>query len=93
MRTVEEDKKRRKQPESGREEPAGPADEYEALRAELLKGLRRQPGDTRALMRIAGTLSRMEVAMRRMSPGKREELAESLGALLERYGDLIAPPD
>jgi len=28
-----------------------------------------------------------------MSPHKREELAENLGALLERFGNLIAPPD
>ena len=77
----------------GGEEKSGPEDEYEALRLEFLKGLRRQPGDTRALMRVATALSRMAAEQRRMSPAKREELAESLGALLERFGDLIAPPD
>jgi hypothetical protein len=77
----------------GGEEKSGPADEFEALRLEFLKGLRRQPGDTRALMRVATALSRMAAEQRRMSPEKKEELAESLGALLERFGDLIAPPD
>ena len=77
----------------GGEEKNGPGDEYEALRAELLKGLRRHPADVRRLIRSAEGLSRMEVALKRMSPRKREELAENLGAILARFGDLIAPPD
>ena len=70
-----------------------PEDEYEALRERLLTALRRNPGDTRSLTRLAGSLARMEVMLKRMSPRKREELAENLGAILERFGDLIAPPD
>jgi len=77
----------------GGEEKSGPADEFEALRLELLKGLRRRPGDTRVLMRVATALSRMAAEQRRMSPAKKAEPVESLGALLERFGDLIAPPD
>jgi len=44
-------------------------------------------------MGVATALSRIAGEQRRMSPAKREELAENLGALLERFGDLIAPPD
>ena len=74
-------------------EKRGPADEYEALRARLLTALRRQPGDTRALMRAASALSRMAAGEGRMSARKREELAENLGRILSRFGDLIVPPD
>jgi hypothetical protein len=72
---------------------SGPADEFEALRARLLTALRRNPGDTRALMRAAMVLSRMAAAEHRLSPRKREELSANLGAVLSRYRDLIAPAD
>jgi hypothetical protein len=69
------------------------ADEIDVLRRRLRKGLRRQPGEVRELLRQAESLSRITAAENRMSPHKREELAENLGALLERFGDLVAPPD
>ena len=58
-----------------------------------MKGLRRQPADVRRLIRSAEGFSRMAAAERKLSPRKREELAENLGAILARFGDLIAPPD
>jgi hypothetical protein len=71
----------------------GPEDEYEVLRARLLKALRRNPGDTRALMRLAGSLSRIATAEGRKSAKKREELSANLERVLSRFGDLIVPPD
>ena len=72
-------------------EESGPADEYEALRARLLTALRRQPGDTRVVLRLAGELCRMEVAQKRMSPRKREELVENYMAALNSVRDQLFP--
>jgi hypothetical protein len=77
----------------GGEEKRGPADEFEALRARLLTALRRHPGDTRALMRVASALARMAAAEQRMSPRKREELSANLREVLGRFGDIIRPED
>jgi len=69
------------------------ADEHEALRGRLLRVLRRQPGDVRALLRHAESLSRMAAAEQRMSPRKREEFAGNLERVLSRFGDLIVRDD
>jgi hypothetical protein len=70
-----------------------PGDEYEALRADLVTGLRRQPADKRSLLRHAEVLSRMMTSEGRMSAKKREELSANLERVLSRFGDLIVPPD
>ncbi len=90
---MEEEKRARAQPASGREEMLAPADEYEALRAQLLAALRRQPGETKALMRKLVELSRLEASTGRVSARKRERLAANLEVILSRFGDLIVPPD
>ena len=77
----------------GRKEESGPADEYEALRARLLAALRRHPGDTRALTRLAASLARIAAAERRLSPRKQENLAQSFRAVFASLGDEILPPD
>jgi len=61
-------------------EKAGPEDEYGALRAQLVIGLRRQPADTRTLARIAATLSRIETAQGLGSRRGRRELGERVGS-------------
>jgi hypothetical protein len=86
---VDEHNKRQDQPE----EPAGPADEYEALRARFLTALRRRPGDTRSLLRTASELSRIMAAQHRMSPKASKDLGENLARVLNRFGDLILPAD
>jgi hypothetical protein len=88
-RKVDERKKRQDEPEDAR----GPADEYEALRERLLTALRRNPGDMRALMRLAATLSRMASSEGRVSGRKARDLAERFRAVLESVGDQILPPD
>ncbi len=90
---MEDEKKGRAQPASGREEMQAPADEFEALRMQLLTALRRQPGETKALMRNLVELSRLEASTGRVSATKRERLAANLEAVLSRFGDLIVPPD
>jgi hypothetical protein len=90
---VEEDEKGPDQPEWGREQPVGPEDEYEALRGQLLVGLRRNPADRRLLLRHAEALARMEVALKRLSPKKREELTVNLERVLSRFKDVIKPSD
>ena len=93
MRKVEAENKGRAQPASGWEEMPAPADEYEALRMQLLAELRRQPGETKALMRKLVSLSRLEASQGRVSARKRERLAANLEVILSRFGDLIVPPD
>ena len=93
MRTVEEEKNGRKQPESGREGPAGPADEYEALRMQLLAGLRRHPADGHSLMRNAEALSRMASAEKRMSPSRARDLGERVVRAMKGFEDQLVRPD
>ncbi len=73
------------------EEKSGPADEYEAFRARLLTAMRRQPGDTRSLMRMYEGLSRMMVAQERPNPRKVRELSANLRVALDQLGDSILP--
>lgn len=77
----------------GGEEKSGPGDEYEVLRARLLAGLRRHPGDTRSLMRAAAALSRMAAAERRLSPRKARDLAERFRAVFESLDEHILPEE
>jgi hypothetical protein len=93
LRKVAERKRGREQPGLGGEQPTGPADEYEVLRARLLAALRRHPGDTRALMRLAASLARIAAAEHRMSPRKGKDLAKSFQAVFDSLGDQILPPD
>jgi hypothetical protein len=72
-------------------EKSGPADEYDALRARLLKLLRRSPGDTRALTRIAGELSRIMAAEHGMSPRRAKDLAERFSAAMESVEKQLFP--
>jgi hypothetical protein len=69
------------------------ADEHEALRRRLRKALRRHPGDVRALLRHAESLSRMAAAEHRISPRASKDLSDNLAAVLNRFGDLIVPAD
>jgi len=90
---VEQDDKGPEQPESGPEDPDGPEDEYEALRADLLIQMRRRPADRGSLLRHAESLSRIMAAQHRMSPKPTKDLSDNLAAVLNRFGDLIVPPD
>ena len=71
----------------------GLADELEAVRSLLRDAMRRQPGDKRAVMRMAEGLARMEAAQQRLSPRKTRDLAEKFKAVLDRVGAQILPPE
>ncbi|HEV8573677.1 MAG TPA: hypothetical protein VGR43_03115, partial [Dehalococcoidia bacterium] len=69
----------------------GPTDEYEALRAQLLAAIRRNPGDRRTLLREATALTRIMVAEHRLSPKRMNDLSDNLAAILDRFRDIIMP--
>jgi hypothetical protein len=77
------------------EEKLGGPDEHDALREYLVRAMRRQPGDTRALMRLAVSLSRMGAAERRMSRGKQKGLFARYAAMLAGFEHQLAvrPPE
>jgi hypothetical protein len=44
-------------------------------------------------MRAASELSRIMAAQHRISPKPSKDLSDNLAAVLNRFGDLIVPPD
>ena len=67
-----------------------PSDEVEALRAGLLRRLRRQPGDISTLVRSGEAVSRMLGAKHRQSPSQARKLAESYMAVMNSLSDETA---
>ena len=75
-------------------EKTGPRDELEALRADLLAKIRRQPADTRTLTRGAEALTRMRASERRLSLARGEELRKNISNVMDYFDDIrILPPD
>jgi hypothetical protein len=81
------------QPAHQPDDEPDPVDQMDAISAKLLDSLGKQPGDTPLLIRSAETLAKVAVARHRISPRPSRDLSENLARVLNRFGDLIVPPD
>ena len=63
------------------------------LRVRLKTALKERPEDYALLVRGIGMLTREVATQYRLSPRASKDLADSLGDLLGRFGDLVAPSE
>ncbi len=68
-------------------------EEIAVLRVRLKTALRERPKDYALLVRGIGMLTRAVATQYRLTPRASQVLADSLGDLLTRFGDLVAPAD
>ena len=68
-------------------------EEIAVLRVRLKTALKERPEDYALLVRGIGILTRAVATQYRLSPRASKDLAENLGEILGRFGDLIAPGD
>lgn len=68
-------------------------DEVAVLRVRLKKALKDRPEDYALLVRGVGMLTRAVATQYRLSPKATDDLADSLAAVFNSFGDHILPPD
>ena len=67
--------------------------EIAVLRVRLKTALKERPEDYALLVRGIGMLTRTVATQYRLSPRASKDLTDSLGDLLGRFGDLVAPSE
>jgi hypothetical protein len=78
-------------PKAGQVE--GLDEEIAVLRVRLKTALKEHPEDYALLVRGIGLLVKAVAAQYRLSPRASKDLADNLGVILNRFGDLILPAD
>ena len=68
-------------------------EEIAVLRVRLKTALKERPEDYALLVGGIGMLTRAVATQYRLSPRASKDLADSLGDLLGRFGDLVAPSE